>query len=507
MPSDEDQVQQRKQKLQELKEQGQDPFEIHSFDRTHTSAEVVAAIEAAEAAAGDEDIDWQASGFETAVAGRLMAVRDQGKSIWADLHDGSGKIQLWATQEELGEEAFEKFTDLDIGDVIGVRGHAFRTRRGEPTVRISELQLLAKSLRPLPEKFHGLQDLEIRYRRRYLDLLVNPEVREIFAKRTEALKAIRDFFDERDFQEVSTPMMQPLYGGANARPFITHHNTLDMDLYLRIAPELYLKRLVVGGMERVYEIGRVFRNEGIDALHNPEFTILEAYQAYADYEDMMELFEELVRTTAMTVNGSSQLTYRGDEIDLQPPWHRVSLLDAIREATGVDFGEVSSDDEAREACGDLELGDMTQDNWAALLDQCFDRYVAPHLVQPTFVIDYPVELSPLAKRLPDRPHLVARFEPFIGGEEIGNAFSELNDPVDQRERFEAQARAGLAGDAEAHPLDEDYLMAVEYGLPPTGGMGMGVDRVIMLLTGCTNLREVILFPQLRADAPRPPEES
>ncbi len=499
MPSDEDQVRNRKQKLQELKEQGQDPFDIHSFDRTHTAAQLVAAIEAAETAAGDEDIDWQASGLDTAVAGRLMAVRDQGKSIWADLHDASGKIQLWVTQDELGEETFEKFRDLDIGDIIGVRGHAFRTRRGEPTVQISEFQLLAKSLRPLPEKFHGLQDVEIRYRRRYLDLLVNPQVRDIFARRTEALKAIRDFFDERGFQEVSTPMMQPLYGGANARPFITHHNTLDMDLYLRIAPELYLKRLLIGGMERVYEIGRVFRNEGIDALHNPEFTILEAYQAYADYEDMMELFEELVCTTAMTVNRSSQLTYRGDEIDLQPPWHRVSLLDAIREATGVDFEEISSDEEAREACKGLELGDMTHDDWAALLDKCFDRYVAPNLIQPTFVIDYPVKISPLAKRLPDRPHLTARFEPFIGGEEIGNAFSELNDPVDQRERFEAQARAGLAGDAEAHPLDEDYLMAMEYGLPPTGGMGMGVDRVIMLLTGCTNLREVILFPQLRPE--------
>ncbi len=501
MPSDEDQVRQRKQKLQELKEQGQDPFDIHSFDRTHTSAQVVAAIEAAETAAGDEDIDWQASGFETTVAGRLMAVRDQGKSIWADLHDASGKIQLWVTENELTGAAFEKFRELDIGDIIGVRGHAFRTRRGEPTVQLSEFQLLAKSLRPLPEKFHGLQDVEIRYRRRYLDLLANPQVREVFAKRTEALKAIRSYFDGRDFQEVSTPMMQPLYGGANARPFITHHNTLDMDLYLRIAPELYLKRLVVGGMERVYEIGRVFRNEGIDALHNPEFTILEGYQAYADYTDMMALFEELLRDIALAVNRCLQFTYRGHDIDLEPGWERKSLLDAIKEACGVDFSQLSTDEEAREACRDLELGDMTQDNWAALLDKCFDRYVAPNLIQPTFVIDYPVRVSPLAKRLPDRPHLVARFEPFIGGEEIGNAFSELNDPVDQRERFEAQARAGLAGDAEAHPLDEDYLMAMEYGLPPTGGMGMGVDRVIMLLTGCTNLREVILFPQLR------PEES
>ncbi len=501
MPSDEDQVRQRKQKLQELKQQGQDPFTVHRCDRSHSSAQVVAAIEAAEAAAGDADMDWEAAGFEATVAGRLMAVRDQGKSIWADLHDAAGKIQLWLTENDLAAEALEEFRALDIGDIIGVRGHGFRTRRGEPTVRAAEFQLLAKALRPLPEKFHGLQDVEIRYRRRYLDLLVNPQAQEVFAKRTRALRAIREFFDERGFQEVSTPVMQPLYGGANARPFITHHNTLDMDLYLRIAPELYLKRLVVGGMERVYEIGRVFRNEGIDALHNPEFTILEAYQAYADYEDMMQLFEELLRHTALAVNDSLRFTYRDHEIDLEPAWERKPLLEAIEQACGVDFSQLSSDEEAREACSGLELGELAQDTWAALLDKCFDRYVAPSLIQPTFVVGYPVEISPLAKRLPDRPDLVARFEPFVGGEELGNAFSELNDPVDQRQRFEAQAKAGREGDAEAHPLDEDYLMAMEYGLPPTGGMGMGVDRAIMLLTGCANLREVILFPQLR------PEES
>jgi lysyl-tRNA synthetase class 2 len=294
-------------------------------------------------------------------------------------------------------------------------------------------------------------------------------------------------------------MMQPLYGGANARPFITHHNTLDMDLYLRIAPELYLKRLVVGGMERVYEIGRVFRNEGVDASHNPEFTLLEAYQAYTDYEGMMELFEGLVCAAAMAVNGSLQFEYRGNEIDLSPPWRRTSLLEAIHEATGVDFSECATDDEARVACSELDLGDMKKDGWAALLDKSFDRYVEPNLIQPTFVVDYPVAVSPLAKRFPDRPSLTARFEPFIGAAEIGNAFSELNDPDDQRQRFEAQVRAGIEGDAEAHPLDEDYLMAMEYGLPPTGGMGLGVDRLVMLLTGCTNLREVILFPQMRPE--------
>ncbi len=499
MASDDEQVRNRKAKLDHLKDAGNDPFAVHRFPRTHTSAQVVTQIEAAEEAAGDADMDWDAAGFEVTVCGRLMAMRDQGKSIWADLHDDAGKIQLWAGKKQLGDDAFDAFSDLDIGDIIGATGHAFRTRRGEPTVELSEWRLLAKSLRPLPEKFHGLQDIQLRYRRRYLDLIVNPDVREIFARRTAAIRAMRSFFDDRDFQEVTTPMMQPLYGGANARPFTTHHNTLDMDLYLRIAPELYLKRLVIGGLERVYEIGRVFRNEGIDALHNPEFTIMEAYMAYADYEDMMELFEGLVCEMAVAVNGSLQFTYRDNEISLEPPWQRVSLLDAIREAPGVDFGEISGDEEAREACADLELGDMTQDNWAALLDKCFDRFVAPTLIQPTFVIDYPVQISPLAKRLPDRPHLTARFEPHIGGEEIGNAFSELNDPIDQRERFEAQVRAGACGDEEAHPLDEDYLLAMEYGLPPTGGIGMGVDRVIMLLTGCTNLREVILFPQLRPE--------
>ncbi len=499
MPLDDEQAGQRKEKLRRLKEQGNDPFLIHRFDRRHTAQEVAAEIAAVEQAAGDEDVDWKSADFETAVAGRLMAMRDQGKSIWADLHDGSGKIQLWAARDQLGDDGFETFRGLDLGDIIGVSGRAFRTRRGEPTVRMTSCQLLAKSLRPLPEKFHGLQDVELRYRRRYLDLMMNAEVREIFAKRTGAVKAIRDHLDGLGFQEVTTPTMQPLYGGANARPFTTHHNTLDMDLYLRIAPELYLKRLVVGGMERVYEIGRVFRNEGIDALHNPEFTILEAYQAYADYEDMMHLFEGLLGAVAEAVNGSLQFTYRGNEIDLRPPWRRVPLLDSIREATGVDFAREGSDAEVREACQGLQLGDIEQDSRAALLDKCFDRYVAPDLIQPTFVVNYPVEISPLAKRLPDQPQLTARFEPFIGGEEIGNAFSELNDPFDQRERFEAQARAGTAGDEEAHPLDEDYLTAMEYGLPPTGGMGMGVDRVVMLLTGCTNLREVILFPQLRPE--------
>ncbi len=499
MSLDDEQVVQRKEKLAELQAAGADPFAIHRFDRTHVATEVVAQLEEIEKLAGEDEIDWHEAGFEACVAGRLMAVRNQGKSVWADLHDGSGKIQIWIGKNQIGDEAFEEFGDLDIGDIIGVRGEAFRTRRGEPTVKAAEFELLSKSLRPLPEKFHGLQNVQMRYRRRYLDLIMNAETRDIFAKRTRMVQAIRDFFNARGYQEVETPMLQPLYGGANARPFETHHNALDLDMYLRIAPELYLKRLIAGGMERVFEVGRVFRNEGIDARHNPEFTILEAYEAYTDYEGMMDIFEGLVPAMAMAVNGSLQINYRDNDIDLTPPWNRIVLTDAIKDATGIDFMTLETDDDARRACTDLDLGDMQKDSWSALLDKTFDRYVAPDLIQPTFVINHPVRVSPLAKRLPGAPELTARFEPFIGGDEIGNAFSELNDPIDQRARFEAQVREGIAGDDEAHPLDEDYLLAMEYGLPPTGGMGMGIDRVLMMLTGCTNLREVILFPQLRPE--------
>ncbi len=362
MSEHEDQFQQRRSHLDGLKEAGENPFAIHSYDRTHTSSEAVSEIEDIEEAAGGKDeVDWDEQAPPVRLAGRLMAMRDQGKSIWADLQDGWGQIQFWARQDELGEQELETFRDLDLGDIIGVSGGAFRTRRGEPTIRATEITLLSKALRPMPEKFHGLQDVELRYRRRYLDLLVNEESREIFQKRCAVIRAIRTYFDDRDFTEVTTPMMQPLYGGAAARPFITHHNALDMDLYLRIAPELYLKRLVVGGMERVYEIGRVFRNEGVDASHNPEFTLLEAYQAYADYEDMMRLFEELVCHTAQNVNGSLQMSYQGDEIDLTPPWRRVPLLEAIENACGVDFASIETDEEARAACANLDIGDMEGD--------------------------------------------------------------------------------------------------------------------------------------------------
>ncbi len=484
MPEELSQEELRRAKLRALQEQGADPFGIHRYERSHTAAQVVENCEALE-------------GKTVSVCGRLMTRRGHGKSTFADIQDVSGRLQVYAKLDQLGEERYAAFGDLDIGDIIGVSGEVFKTRSGEVTVGVSEYRLLSKALRPLPEKWHGLQDVEARYRNRYLDLIMNPEAREIFAKRAKMVQAAREFFYSRDFAEVETPILQPLYGGANARPFVTHHNALEMQLYMRIAPELYLKRLVVGGMERVFEIGKAFRNEGIDTLHNPEFTILEAYQAYADYQDMMELVESLVCKMAEAANGCLQFTYKGDDIDLTPPWRRVPLLEAIEEGCGVDFGALKSDEEARKACGDLDIPNIGELSLIELMDKCLDRYVQPKLIQPTFLIDYPVAISPLAKRHPQSPELTARFEPFIGGEECGNAFSELNDPLDQRARFEAQVEAGRGGDEEAHPLDEDFMKALEYGLPPTGGMGVGIDRLTMLLCDKPSIREVVLFPTMR----------
>lgn len=474
----------RLHKLLALQAQGRDPFAVHRFARTHLARDAVAGFESLQ-------------GQVVAVCGRVMTRRAHGKSTFMDVVDGSGKIQVYAKADELGPDSYAAFGDVDLGDIIGVRGELFRTRTGEVTVKVGEWSLLAKALRPLPEKWHGLQDVEMRYRRRYLDLIMNPGAREVFEKRARMIQAARSFLCERGFLEVETPVLQPLYGGANARPFTTHHNALDMTLYMRIAPELYLKRLVIGGMERVFEIGKAFRNEGIDSHHNPEFTILEAYQAYADYEDMMELVESLVCAMAVAANGSLQFSYANREIDLTPPWRRVRLLDAVREATGVDFGALESDEEARVACRHLDLGDAREHTLVGLLTKSFDLFVQPNLVQPTFVVDYPVAISPLAKRKPGEENLTARFEPFIGGEECGNAFSELNDPLDQRRRFEAQVQARQAGDDEAHPLDEDFMRALEHGLPPTGGLGLGIDRLAMLLCDRQSIREVVLFPVLR----------
>jgi lysyl-tRNA synthetase class 2 len=486
MAQESDQELVRRGKLEALQAAGTDPFAIHKYDRTHFNQQVVE---------GFEELEGQV----VSVCGRLMLLRNMGKSTFADLVDGTAKVQVYAKRDMLGEERYAALNHLDIGDIVGATGTVFRTRTGEVTVNVSDFTLLSKSLRPLPEKFHGLQDQEQRYRQRYVDLIVNAEVREIFRKRCAMIRAVREYFDTRGFLEVETPVLQPIYGGAAARPFTTHHNALDMNLFMRIAPELYLKRLVVGGLERVYEIGHAFRNEGIDTRHNPEFTILEAYQAYTDYQGMMDLFEGLVCHMAQAVNGCLQFTYKGHEIDLTPPWRRIPLIESVREKTGIDFSSFDSGEAAHEACKDLDLGKFQGDDAFALMNKAFDRYVQPTLIQPTFVIDYPVPISPLAKRKPGEPELTARFEPFIGAEEIGNAFSELNDPIDQRRRFEEQERMRQGGDVEAHPYDRDFVTALEYGLPPTGGMGMGIDRLAMLLLDKPNLREVVLFPLLRSD--------
>ncbi len=478
------QRQQRLEKLQRLQAKGRDPFAHDKYERSHTAAELTAEF---------DSLEQQ----QVAAAGRVVALRSHGGAIFADLQDSSGKIQVYARQDVLGETSFEQFADLDLGDILGVSGVLFKTRSGEITVKVEEFVLLAKALRPLPEKFHGLQNTELRYRQRYLDLLANEQTRQIFETRSRIIEAARKYLTQRGFLEVDTPVLQPLYGGAFAQPFTTHHNALDMKLYMRIAPELYLKRLIVGGLERVFEMGPVFRNEGIDTRHNPEFTLLELYQAYANYQDMMTLTEGLIGAMCETAHGDLHCTYQGHKIDLTPPWPRRALLEIITEHTGIDFSTALTTEEAQQAAAGLELGDISQETRAHIIEKTFDRYVQPNLIQPTFITDYPVEISPLAKRKLDAPQLTARFEPFIGGEEVGNAFSELNDPLDQRARFQQQVRAREAGALETHPLDEDFLTALEYGMPPTGGLGLGIDRLVMILTDQPNLREVILFPLLR----------
>ncbi|MCD6361958.1 MAG: lysine--tRNA ligase [Armatimonadetes bacterium] len=479
-----DQMQARLNKLRALQDAGRDPFAHTTYPRTHSAAELTGDFEKLE-------------GREVAVAGRLMALRAHGKSIFADLRDASGNVQLFVRLNNLGEEGFAQFKELDLGDIIGASGTLMKTRTGEVSVEVTGFTLLAKSLRPLPEKFHGLKDPELRYRQRYLDFMVNDEAREKMLGRARLIARLRRGLNERGFIEFQTPILQPIYGGAHARPFTTHHNALDMQLYMRIAPELYLKRLLVGGFERVYEIGPMFRNEGVDTRHNPEFTMVEMYQAYADWEDMMALAEGLVAELVEELCGGTTFTYCGHEIDVTPPWRRLPLVEAVAEATGVDFTTLDGDEAAHAACAKLDLGDTDKDSWGGLLDKCFDRYVQPELIQPTFVTEHPVAVSPLAKEHADKPGSTYRFEIFIGGEEAGNAFSELNDPLDQRRRFEQQVAARKAGDAEAHPLDEDFLTALEYAMPPAGGMGMGVDRLAMLLLDTPNLREVIAFPLLR----------
>ncbi|MEW6771176.1 MAG: lysine--tRNA ligase [Bacillota bacterium] len=470
----------RRSKLRELREKGVEPYGGR-YERTHTALEIHT---------GFTDLE----GKEVSIAGRLMAKRGHGKAAFGDLQDFSGRIQIHLRQDEVGPDTYQFFRKkLDIGDILGVRGTVFRTKTGEITVGVKALTLLAKSLRPLPEKWHGLKDVELRLRQRYLDLIVNPEVKETFVLRSKVVRALRRFLDERGFLEVETPMMQPVAGGAAARPFTTYHNALDLRLYLRIAPELYLKRLLVGGFEKVYEINRNFRNEGISTKHNPEFTMLEIYQAYADYTDMMVLTEELISTAAQEVLGTLEVGCGDTAINLRPPWPRLSFLEAVRERTGVDFSQLDAR-EAWEAAHGLGVEVEQNALWGEAVNAVFEEVVEPALVQPTFVLDYPVDISPLAKRKADDPRLTYRFELFIAGREIANAFSELNDPLDQRERFLKQLDKRQAGDEEAHMFDEDFITALEYGMPPAGGLGIGVDRLVMLLANVSSIREVILFP-------------
>jgi lysyl-tRNA synthetase, class II len=497
----------RREKLDALRSRGGLPWG-YSFDRTHRAPEAGRLFEEAEAAGA---LDASGHGGVVRLAGRMVSFRSHGKSAFAHLEDGVGTLQLYFRRDHLGEEAFSFLDLLDLGDWIGVEGALFRTRTGEITVRVDRVELLSKSLRPLPlgksetdaetgerRTFGGFSDTEARYRQRYADLAVHPDVREVFRARSRLVTELRRFLDDRGFLEVETPILQPLYGGAAARPFVTHHNALDSRLYLRIADELYLKRLIVGGLDRVYEIGKNFRNEGIDRFHNPEFTMVEFYQAFADYREMMELVELLLRQVARAVTGGMAVEYAGHRIDFEPAFARIRLLDALSAAMEVDV-QTLSDAELRARCEALGIPELKGAGRGKLLDKLFGEYVQPSLIQPTFVTDYPVELSPLAKVHREDPALTERFELFVAGQEIANAFSELNDPIDQRARFEGQGALRDAGDDEAHRVDDDYVRALEYGMPPTGGVGIGVDRLTMLLTGSLSIRDVILFPTLRPE--------
>ena len=476
----------RRDKLRELQESGNDPFQITKYEVNNDSANIKANFDALE-------------GSEVSIAGRLMSKRGMGKVSFCDLQDKSGRIQLYARKDEMDEAEYNRFKKFDIGDIVGVKGVAFRTQRGEMSVRVETVTLLSKSLLPLPEKFHGLTNTELRYRQRYVDLIVNPEVKRTFVLRSQFVKHVRDFLDGRGYMEVETPVLNTISAGATARPFITHHNTLDIDMYLRIATELPLKRLIVGGMDRVYEIGRIFRNEGMDPKHNPEFTTVELYEAYADFNDMMDLFEDLLTSAAQKLLGTYQLEWQGEQIDLTPGWPRLPMHEAVKQYTGLDFMAITSDEEAVAAAKSIgvELPETADPTWGNALYEVFDQRVEEKLVQPTFITMHPVDVSPLAKRSPKDPRLTERFELFICRSEMGNAFSELNDPIDQRQRFQKQVELRDKGDDEAGMMDEDFITALEYGLPPTGGLGIGIDRCVMMLTNSDSIREVILFPTMK----------
>lgn len=477
-------LQVRRDKLANLQEMGRDPFKESRYDRTHYSVQIKEGFEALE-------------GETVKIAGRMMSKRIQGKAGFIDIQDAEGRIQSYVRKDRLGDEEYTIFKTYDIGDIVGIEGEVFITKRGEISVKADKVTLLSKSLQILPEKYHGLKDQELRYRQRYVDLIVNPEVKDAFITRTKALKALRSYLDERGFLEVETPILNTIAGGANARPFITHHNTLHIPMYLRIANELYLKRLIVGGFDKVYEMGRMFRNEGMDMKHNPEYTAIELYQAYADYTDMMEITENLIAHMAEVATGSTKIVYQGKEIDFKPPWKRMSMIDCVKEYAGVDFNEINTDEEAIAIAKEKGIEIKPGMRRGEIIAEFFEEFGEDKLVQPTFITHHPVEISPLSKRNVEDPRLTDRFEAFANGWELANAFSELNDPIDQKGRFMDQLRKKELGDDEACDMDEDFLNALEVGLPPTGGLGIGIDRVIMLLTDSSSIRDVLLFPTMK----------
>lgn len=477
----------RREKLVQLQEEGKDPFDVYKVNRTHSSQQV-------------KDNYEELEGKEVTVAGRIMSKRGQGKVVFSDIHDRDGKIQLFIKIDEVGEEALKQYKSNDLGDWVACTGEVFKTKTGEISVKAKQIELICKSLKPLPEKWHGLKDPDLRYRQREVDIITNPEVKSTFMKRSQIIKGIREFLDNRGFLEVETPMLATIAGGASARPFITHHNTLDLDMFLRIAPELYLKRCIVAGFERVYELGRTFRNEGMSVRHNPEFTMIELYQAFADYNDMMELTENMVAEVCKKVNGTTKVTYQGTEIDFMPPWRRITMVDAVKEYTGVDFATIKSDEEAQAIAKEKHLEFPKPLNTVTkgeVLNMLYEEFCEEHMIQPTFIIDYPVEISPLTKKKRGNEMFTERFEGFVFGRELCNAYSELNDPIVQRERFAQQEKERELGDDEAYMIDEEFMSALETGMPPTGGLGIGIDRLIMFLTDSASIRDVILFPTMK----------
>jgi len=474
----------KREKLSAFKEAGKDPFEIVKYSVTNHGKEI-------------KDNFEKFEGKEVSIAGRLISKRVMGKASFCDVLDRDGRIQSYVSKNDIGEESYADFKKFDIGDIVGIKGVVFKTRKEEISVKAHEVTLLSKSLQTLPEKFHGLKDQDLRYRQRYVDLIVNPDVRETFFKRSAIIKSIRKFLDNRDYLEVETPTLQTIAGGAAARPFITHHNALDIDMYMRIALELPLKRLIVGGLERVYEIGRVFRNEGISVRHNPEFTLIELYEAFTDYKGMMDLIEEMVRTVCKEVTGDTVVTYQGTEIDFGKPFERITMLDAVKKYADIDFNQIETLEDARKTAKEHNIEYEDRHQKGDILNLFFEEYVEDKLIQPTFLMDHPVEISPLTKRKPDKPDYTERFELFVVGRELANAYSELNDPIDQRKRFEHQEMLRAQGDDEANMIDEDFLLALEYGMPPTGGLGMGIDRLVMLLTDAPSIRDVLFFPTMK----------